>query len=485
MAAAFALSVAHSVYRIPIQVSDSLDAILVSRHADSSLTLLRDASTWSTTTLRPLRYLQARWLVALADSTGWSYHPVFRGGHAALAIALIALLTWIARPRRWIDVAALGVALTVMVGLHTFDAIMRESFPVNHYAEVAAATLFVLAIARRPPRVVFQIATLIFLVAGLLLVESAVLIGIVIVACAIVRMPGVRRWTAVAAVLVLAAFLAGRAALHITSPGIGSHSTGWGGRVLEGQELEARFGANPWPLYAYNLAGGTLSLLASEPRFGFYQLLGPRPNGELSPVVPINIASSLLTTLAIVVSGVAMWAARPSHSGGANASSATTNRSGSAVSNTATDTGELDLKVLVVGAVVILASAALCLNYIKDDIISTAGAIYAVMAFIAVRWWLTQLATPVRTSTSVVGACLIVSAPLWAFRTAGTHYELRHMAFVSQNDWAMKSARELAGGDSARIDDVEMTARIRRDELRRTLTSPRFLPDWADRYWVE
>jgi hypothetical protein len=461
LAGALALALAQSVFRIPIQVGDSLDVILVSRHPPSSLSLFEQAARWSVTTLRPMRYLQARWLSTLADTTGISHHTAFRGAHALLVVLIIGLFVWIVEPRRWIDLAALGFALTVLTGLHTFDAMLRESFPVNHFAEVAAAALFVVAIAQRPPRLTRQFLALAMLVGGLLLIESAVLIWLLIVAAVAVGMPGIKRWTAVTASAVMVMFVVARVTLEISAPGIGSHSSGWGGATLSGEELERLFGINPWPFYLYNVSGGALSLLASEPRFGVYQLLAARAAGSMSPVVVINLASSLTATALIAAHSFRAWR-QPFR------------------------TWALEHKTLALGAVTIAASSALCATYIKDDILGVAGVLYAVMAYLAVRWLLHRFeeAAP-SIPLMAVAVCLVVAASLWGFRAVGTHYDLRRAAFTSRNDWALQSRSDLAGGESASPEDITLATRLRQDALRQPITSPSFLPDWGERYWVE
>ncbi len=408
-----------------------------------------------------MRYLQARWLSELAELLGVSYHAVFRGFHAALAVAIIGIFVWVADVRRWSDVAALGFALTVLVGLHTFDAMMREAFPVNHYAEIAAASLFVLGMALRPPRPSNECVAMVCLVGGLLLVESAVLIWVVIVACAACGMRGIRTRTVVAATVVVALFVVGRVWLGIGSPGIGSHSSGWGGDRLSGDELQSMFAGNPWPFYAYNVVGGALSLLASEPRFGVYQLLAPRPQGSLSPVVIINLVSSLLVTATVFACCRARF-------------------------RVPLRAWDIQQRTLAVGIVVIGVSAALCATYIKDDIISTAGVFYAVMAYISVRWLFERLETS-RSALQVtaVATCLLLGAGLWAFRAVGTQYELRRMAFTTRNDWALQDQRALAGGEAASQADTALALRLRAEALRQPVTSQAFLPRWGERYWVE
>lgn len=461
LASAVALSIAQSVYRIPVQVSDSLDVILVSHHPPTSLALLREASTWSPTTFRPMRYLQARWLSSTADALGVSPHAVFRGVHAALAAAIVGLVAWIARPQRWTDLAALAFALTVLVGLHTFDAMMREAFPVNHYAQVAAASLVIVGAALGPPRRALQVLAVALLAFCLTLIESAALIAIVIVACAALGLPGIRRGTALVAVGVVAIFLLARWTLGIGAPSIGSHSSGWLAEVLSGDDLAARFSANPWPFYAYNVAGGLLSLVLSEPRFGYYQVLAAREAGAVNPVVVINIAASLVVTLLILARAIAAVRTRGADPNG-------------------------ERKVLAVGAIVIAASAALCATYIKDDIISTAGVFYAVMAFYAVRWAIDTAADHSSwPRAAVVCACLLAASSLWAFRAVGTHFELRKVAFITRNDWAIQDGTRLSGGDRAPAEDRVRAMRLRSDALRQAVTSPAFLPKWGDRYWIE
>ena len=47
-------------------------------------------------------------------------------------------------------------------------------------------------------------------------------------------------------------------------------ASGFGFRVLDPPELADRFGGNPLPFYAYNIASSVLSVLLSEPRGGVY-----------------------------------------------------------------------------------------------------------------------------------------------------------------------------------------------------------------------
>ena len=356
------VAVAQSVYNIPIQVSDSLDVIMDSRQPPSSWAMFgqpglagigHDVSAGALPA--------ARWLGGLADASGWSDHAVFRGLHALLAFAVVALFAWVARVRTATDVGALGIALTVLIGHHTFSGMLREAYPVNHYAD-CLGSLLILGIAqrRRGPGAVLVLA---ILAAGLLVIESAVLLWVILVACVAIGLPGLpedrgRRHRHVGRVS------RGELLLGISAPGIGSHGSGWLATMYSADELVARFGSNPWPFYAYNVAGGALSVVASEPRFGVYGLSGPGRGRPCSSCTWRRLWSSASSS----------WI-RP-------------RLLGRPVSSWAPETRMVGL------CGVLAVSALLCATYIKDEIVSTAGVFYALAAYVAIRWLFDSRARP-------------------------------------------------------------------------------------------
>jgi hypothetical protein len=454
LAGALGIALAQSVYNIPIQVSDSLDIIIESRQSASSWDLfVSQTSHASATTLRPGRYLQARWLGQLADAGGGAYHMVFRGLHALLACAIVVLFAWVARARSATDVAALGIALTVLLGHHTFSGMMREAYPVNHYAEIACGALLTVGIAQRRPRALPQIVAVTILVAGLLVIESAVLLWVVLVGCVVIGLPGITRRTAFVATALLVVYLAARPLLDISSPGIGSHGSGWLTTMYSADELATRFGGNPWPFYAYNVLGGALSVLISDPRFGVYRVL----SWPWAPVVIVHLVSSLALSAAILGSArVSMR--RP-------------------VSSWTAET-----RLTALAAVVLAVSALLCATYIKDEIISTAGVFYALAAYAAIRR-LFDLAIDGGARGALAAVSIVLAASLWGFRTAGTHYELGRTAFVTRNDWVLEATP--LSGDDVSAGDRGRFSTLRADALRHRVTSPSFLPQWGERYWIE
>ena len=103
LAALITLPLADSVFQVPIQVSDSLEAIVIGARYPSSWSLLAESAQFSSTTFRPMRYEQARWLLQGAEATGLTFNTVFRALHAALLVMLVLLFLLAIRVRRWID----------------------------------------------------------------------------------------------------------------------------------------------------------------------------------------------------------------------------------------------------------------------------------------------------------------------------------------------------------------------------------------------
>ena len=300
LAALITLPLAESVFQVPIQVSDSLEAIGIAAKYSSASQLLSDSLRFSTTTLRPMRYLQTRWLLDAARRTNVTYNAVFRAAHVALLGLLVALFLLAVPVKNWTDLAAFSVALLVLLGIHTFVAMLQEAFPVNHYAEVGVCALAVFVIARQPPRWFSPILVCLLLACALSVIESGAMVWIVAVCCAAAGMRGMTRSSVMAATLVLGAYLLARYALEISSPGIGGHGSGFGATFYSPEDLKQRFAAHPLPFYAYNIGGALLSILFSEPRNGVYSLAIARYAGVAHPVVIINVLSSSMITAVIV-----------------------------------------------------------------------------------------------------------------------------------------------------------------------------------------
>ena len=454
------IPLADSLYRIPIQVSDSLEPMVVARKADSTISLLENSATFSPTTFRPARYLQARWLLQLADRASLSYNTVFRGVHVALLVLLIALFVAAVRPREWTDVVAFGVAFPVLIGMHTFLAMLLEAFPVNHYAEVSVCALAVFVLAQHQPKWYVPIVASLLLIGALSVIESGVMVWVTVLCCAAAGMPGIRRSTVIATTVLFLAYLVLRHQLGIVTPGVGGHGSGFGATFYSADEVAQRFGAHPAGFMIYNVIGGLASLLLAEPRNGVYSLLAAWRAGEIHPVVTINILSSLASTLLLI--WYAVMHVRTKRADWPDAT-----------------------RAFAAAAVIMLVNAALTAAYIKDEIISVGGVFYAVCTFIAVRALIVTLPRRTTAAAFAITLLLATNAALWTFRASGVHYQLRYDAFKTRNDWVevlRENERSEWPNDSR---ELQLTRRLRAEALERHTASPSFMPRWGDRYWVE
>jgi len=460
LAALITLPLAESVFQIPIQVSDSLEAIVIGAKYPSSWSLLADSAQFSTTTFRPMRYEQTRWLLQAAASTSLTYNTVFRAVHVALTVMLVLLFLLAIRVRRWIDVAAFAVAFPVLIGIHTFVAMLQEAFPVNHFAEVGVCALAVFVLARQSPKWFFPAIVCVLLAFALSVIESGAMVWVVAICCAAAGMRGMTRSSVVAATVLLGIYLLVRHALDITSPGIGGHGSGFGGTFYSPEELTQRFGAHPLGFIAYNVAGGLASLLFSEPRQGVYSLAIAWKTGEPHAVLLINLVSSIATSALIA------WYA-VTHLRGSRA-------------------GWSDIdRMFVVACAVMVVNAALNAAYIKDEIISVGGLFYAVAAFIAIRGLLETIPQRRLVASALIALFLMTDAGLWTFRAAGLHYVLRYDAFKTRNDWVELLRPDKRDDWPTDPQELAITRRIRDEVILRSVASPSFMPRWADRYWVE
>jgi hypothetical protein len=460
LATLITMPLADSLYRVPIQVSDSLEPIVIAAKYDSAQHLLHDSVTFSPTTFRPLRYLQARALLAFTQATGLTYHAVFRGVHVVLLLILIALFVTAVRVRNWPDLVAFTVAFPVLLGIHTFLSMLFEAFPVNHFAEVGVCAMALFVLAQHQARWFVPIVACVLLALTLSVIESGAMVWVTVICCAAAGLRGINRTTVIATTVVFAGYLLLRHVLGISSPGIGGHGSGFGDRFYAPEELAQRFGAHPIGFMIYNVTGGLASLLFAEPRQGVYALLAAWREGEIHPVVLINVISSSATTALLIWYAAARLPRRRSSWSDAD-------------------------RTFVAACAAVIVNAAFNAVYIKDEIMSPAGLFYAIATFVAVRALIDSFPTQALAATSVATCVLATVAALWTFRAVGVHYQLRYDAFTTRNDWVevLRPDKHADWPD----DPVELalTERLRAEAIARRTTSPSFMPRWTDRYWVE
>jgi hypothetical protein len=190
-----ALAVAGSVYRVPIQVSDSLEVIERVVAMPSALTAFEDGLTNSTTMLRPLKQVWTKLLVSTGDAFGSRFHLVFRGFHALAGVVLVALFVWVCRVQTWTDVAALAGALAILTGMHTFVGLFRESFPINHFLIVAICVVATFALSQTRGGWWIDVMALVIFMLAALTFETGLLVWPVAATSVLLSQPTIGQWT--------------------------------------------------------------------------------------------------------------------------------------------------------------------------------------------------------------------------------------------------------------------------------------------------
>jgi hypothetical protein len=358
--ALFACGVSASVFRIPIQVSDSVEILEVVDRDPSVAAAFMQGLHASKTMLRPMRQVGTRLLLDVSHATGDHYNVVFRGFHAAAAALLIALFTHVARPRDWSGTAALCFAMLVLTGLHTFGGMVREAYPINHFLLIAIYCLAAFAIAESRGGIVADvIACALFVIASLTLESGLVVFGVALAAY-VAGLRGISRGALVA----MAVFAIGYAILrgpllHMTGNTVGERQTGYGTEMLTTTELRARFGNVPWVLYGYTIVCSILTVLLSQPVAGQWTAFAPW-DPQAAPLFFLNDVGTSLVATAVVI-----WYLR--------------RRRPPDGRRRWRDPEPLAMLPVLVG------SAMLSHAYAKSEIMSAAGVFYALVVYFAVR----------------------------------------------------------------------------------------------------
>jgi dolichyl-phosphate beta-glucosyltransferase len=452
--AVFAAAIAYDLLRMPVQVFDSL-AEIVDAYQSPSIWSSFEGALGTTAYLRPLRIAQIK---ALFDLASGDYWLAYRGFHAALLVLCLYLFTRALRVRTSADLAAAMVALTVLTGMSTFRGTVQEAFPINHFLEMVVGALAVLNLAQSRGGWWVDVAAAAIFAASALTLESGVLVWVVAVAARMSGMTGVSRRGIAAVSLLLAGYFYLRfGSLMSGTPGLSERSSGFLLSVLDPDELEGTFGSSPHLFYAYNVFASAFAVLFSEPRSGVFVAVRSWLQGNVPPHVVLAIASSTMTTLLIA------WT------------------SAHCVKRRALDSGG---QLIVVAALVLAANAVLSYAYTKDEVMSVAGAFYALAAFAATRFAIRQAEAMRAVVLGALCAVMLLNGGIWAVRSAGLHHVLRLQAFRHRGDWAVLPARLEAegrspGGPSAAV----LVDALRTRALTMEAPNPAFYARWAEPLW--
>ena len=457
--ALFASGVSASVFRIPIQVSDSVEILEVVDRTPSVTAAFVQGLHASKTMLRPMRQGGTRLLLDIAHVIGDRYNIVFRGFHAAAAALLIVLFTYIARPRDWTGAAALCFAMLVLTGLHTFGGMMREAYPINHFLLIAIYCLAAFAIAGSRGGLVADVAACALFVVASLTLESGLVVFAIALAAYVAGLRGISRRGLIAMAILAVAYAVLRVpVLHMTGIEVGERQTGFGTEMLTTSELRARFGNEPWLPYAYTIVCSILTVPFSQPIAGQWTAFAPW-DPQAPPLFFLNDIGTSLVATAVVV----WYLARRRPPDGRRRWR---------------DPAPMAMLAVLAG------SALLSYAYAKSEIMSAAGVFYALVVYLGVRE-LAEVLVRVRFAfrrTIVVVLVLVVSSA-WAWRAVGLQYRLQRGAFAARSEWVLR----MPPFSPAPVppSEARLTPRLLDEALHRGRTNPFLLwPPYA-RLWGE
>ncbi|HEY3160532.1 MAG TPA: hypothetical protein VGJ78_16315 [Vicinamibacterales bacterium] len=459
IAALFAIAVSASVFRIPIQVSDSAGILEAVDAAPSVTGAFTQGLRASRTMLRPMRQTTTKLLLELAHAIGDRYNVVFRGFHAATAALLVVLFAYVARPRDWTGVAALCVAMLVLTGLHTFGGMMREAYPINHFLLVALYCLAAFALAESRGGILADAAACVIFVIASLTLESGLVVFAIAAAAYVAGARGISRNALIAIAVLAAGYVVLRViGLHMLANTVGERQTGLGTEMLTTSQLRARFGGAPWLLYAYTIVCSLLTVPLSQPIAG--QWTAFEPWDPLAP--PLFFLNDIGTSL--VVTAVIVWymARRRPPDG----------------RRRWLDPAPMAMLATLAG------SAVLSYAYAKSEIMSAAGVFYALVLYLAVRELAEVLMTKTRPSMrpAVLLAVLFVSTA-WGWRAMGLQYRLQRGAFDARSEWVLRMPPY--GDPPVPASAERLTPQLLEEALHRGRTNPYLLwPPYA-RLWGE
>jgi hypothetical protein len=200
-------------------------------------------------------------------------------------------------------------------------------------------------------------------------------------------------------------------------------------------------------------------VLFAEPQSGIFVAVRAWLDDRLLPRVTVPLITSLATTALLI------WGAVRARRDGAHADAS---------------------RAVFVFLAVLAANSILSFAYTKDEIMSVAGAFYAMAAFAVVRDLLGSLdLRPAAAPAVVLLLGLLVAG--WSVRASGVHYVLRSQAIKHQADWADLPGRWRRQGDWPEDPAEErLILQLRGDAIALELPNTRLDdPEWAGRIWPE
>jgi len=430
---ALAVLLGTMVARAPLQPSDNFKFIRQAIHG-SPLDVMRRHGEGK---YRPGGLLAARAVTGVSNGHEAGAFRWLLG----LQVAATGILFGIAlQVGTWYDVAVGTLALTVLFGHHAFRPTTLEGYPINHFGVVALCCLLAFLFIQRPAARWHGVAALAIALVAMFTLESGVLVVVVVGTGYLVGYRGVSLRGAALLLVAVAIYLAARWWVlpeDLRVPSFGGHSSGYGFAMLEEDYIRTHFASAAAGIWwrVHNVAAAFLSVLFAEPREGRWALVDAITRRRVALAPAVEVLSSVSTTALVITT---MLVARRRRDAGE---------------------GSATWRVCILAVSIILVSAILCSNYIKDDILSTSAVFYALATYATTRSALTWFAGRRRMpGIGVLTAVLVGLAVLWCLRVSDLACEIRYRAFVKRDRWAAVDVTD----PEYTLDDGALATRLRR-----------------------
>jgi len=422
-----AIGLGYFLFRMPFQLRDNLGLILDAQQR-SYWDILGEVQPGY------VRPLLGGLVKIVFDLSFGQYFLTYKTLHAVQVGLLLLLFVRLHGVRSGMDFAGSTLAITILVGMHTFNGTVREGFPINTFLTILVCCLAAVNLSASRPRPWVDWAAVSLVAWAAFTVETGLLVWVCFVVGFASGFRGVSRRALIVMTGVIGVyFLLRFVILGAGAPELAYRPTGFGFSGLEPEELRSRFGEVPFLLYGYNIVSSILTVLFSEPRAGIWDFTRRLLDGSVQRWQMVNVVSSLCVTLLI---GRLVWRRRRQWM--------------------RFELGDGDRLVLLFLAVLV-GNAAISYPYTKDVIMSPAGVFYALAAYVAIR----ELLVSARgysfrlVSTVPVAVVLVVMSTTWCVRSVGNHYSLRYQAFLNSSDWT-----ELDGWLANTMDHRQVAASI-------------------------
>ena len=332
--------------------------------------------------------------------------------HIAAITLLLLLMAWRVRPRGRHEMIAAAVAVLVVVGSPGFRDNLELTLLYTIVGMPIALACWMLL--EHQQRWWTSLAIVLLTVVAVGFKEQGLVIVPLVVAAWWLKAPGSNRWVAAVLAFAVVPYVIARYYFreHVV---LFEQAIGIGFREMEPPEATARFGAFPYPLYAFSALSTILNVLFAEPTRGVFGITGHIIRLHPSPMELVNLGSSTLLTGLI-----AWWGARHF---GAVRQRAWSQEAGAW------------LAVLVA----IAACGVLSFNYSRDRLGGMAVPFYALAAFHAVSAAAQRLSSAEhrqhRTALIVVIAAIAAG---WSLRALATVDYAVVTAWRNHDEWRVQ-----------------------------------------------